>query len=136
MPTIRADAAQIDWTPGSIFYGPDAVHEGRELVELKILSDRRGQGGGIAWIVRFRPPPGKLIKIVAIARSEEHVFPLSGGRATKHGAPVGFTGGYALNTTGQPHSAFIAEETESLVVYSGEPDEICEMSVVSAERVA
>jgi len=52
------------WVP---FYGRAAIYEGKEVVQLKVLSDRRDQGGGIAWLVKFAPPPGKLIKIVAIA---------------------------------------------------------------------
>jgi hypothetical protein len=39
----------------------------------KILSDRRSEGGGIAWLAKFSRPPVKLIKIVATAGSDEHV---------------------------------------------------------------
>jgi hypothetical protein len=38
--------------------------------------------------------------------------------------------GYTLNPTGQSHSALIATETVSLVIYTGEPDEIMSMEVV------
>jgi len=99
-------------------------------VGLKLLSDRRAEGGGIAWLAKFSPPPGKLIKIVATALSDEHVFNLEGGRSTKAGTPARAAGGYTLNPTGQPHSALIATETVSLVIYSGEPDEIVSMEVV------
>lgn len=74
-----------------------------------------------AW--RCSPPPGKVIEIVAVALSEEHSFVLEGGRTTK-------AGGYGLNTTGQPHSAMIGRDTTSLIVYSGEPDEIRSLEVV------
>jgi hypothetical protein len=67
---------------------PNAVHNGRDIVQLKVLSDRRSAGGCIAWLVKWTPPPGKLIKIVAKALSDEHVFNLEGGRATKAGTPV------------------------------------------------
>src|SRR5215472_5103681 len=130
MASIHVDLDQAEWTPGTPFYGPAAVHAGEEIVQLKILSDRRQQGGGIAWLAKFSPPPGKLIKIVATALSDEHVFNLEGGRATKAGTPVRSAGGYALNPTGQPHSALIATETVSLVIYTGEPDEIVSMEVV------
>jgi hypothetical protein len=40
------------------------VFNGNDIVQLKILSDRRAEGGGIAWLAKFLPPPGKLIKIV------------------------------------------------------------------------
>ena len=74
---------------------------GKDIVELKVLSDRlRAEGGGIAWPARFLPPPGKLIKIVAKALSDEHVFNLEGGPATKAGAPTRASGGYTLNPTG------------------------------------
>ena len=82
------------------------------------------------------PPPGKLIKIVAVARSEEHVITLSGGRATKSGRPVAAPGDYALNPTGQPHSAMIATETTALVICSGEADEVQSIEVVDLDGEA
>jgi hypothetical protein len=99
-------------------------------VQLKVLSDRQSEGGGIAWLGKFSPPLGKLIKIVAIALSDEHVFNLEGGRATKSGAPARASGGYTLNPSSQPHSAMIATETVSLIIYSGEPDRIVSMEVI------
>src|SRR5438046_2230488 len=83
---------------------------------------RGAGGGGIAWLGKLSPRAGKLIKIVATALSHEHVFNLEGGRATKSGAPARSAGGYTLNPEGQPHSALIADETVSLVIYRGEPD--------------
>jgi hypothetical protein len=130
MASIRVDPAEMEWGSAVEFYGPTAVYQGRDIVQLKVLSDRRSEGGGIAWLVRFTPPEGKLIKIVATALSDEHVFNLEGGRATKSGAPVRAGAGYSLNPTGQPHSALIASETVSLVVYSGEPDAVHSMEVV------
>ena len=117
---------------GLPFYGPGAVQDGKDIVQLKVLSDRRAEGDGIAWLGRFSPPPGKLIKIVATALSDEHVFNLEGGRGTKSGGPACSSGGYTLNPKGQPHSAFIATETVSLVIYRGEPDEIVSMEVIDA----
>jgi hypothetical protein len=124
MATQRIDYNQMDWTSAVPFYGPAAVNDGRDIVQLKVLSDRRHEGGGIAWLVRFAPPPGKLIKIVATALSDEHVFNLQGGRSTKSGQPTPSGGGYSLNPRGQPHSAMIAQETVALVVYAGEPDRV------------
>jgi len=135
MASTHVDPAQAEWTSATPFYGPGAVYDGREIIKLKVLSDRRAEGGGIAWLMRFSPPPGKLIKIVAKALSDEHVFSLEGGRATKSGEPAKSSGGYTLNPKGQPHSAFIAAETESLVIYRGEPDEIVSLEVVDAEPV-
>ena len=106
------------------------MYDGKDIVQLKVLSDRRGEGGGIAWLVKFTPPPGKLIKIVATALSDEHIFSLQGGRSTKSGQRAQGSGGYGLNPKGQPHSAMIGSETTALVIYAGEPDEIRSMEVV------
>jgi hypothetical protein len=62
--------------------------------------------------------------------SDEHVFPLRGGRSTKAGQYAQVSGDSSLNPKGQPHSAMIATETETFVVYAGEPDEINSMEVV------
>ena len=130
MASEHVDVATMEWTSAVPFYGPAAIHEGKAVVQLKVLSDRRRHGGGIAWLVKFSPPPGKLIKIVATALSDEHVYHLAGGRSTKSGKPVQNSAGYSLNPKGQPHSAMIAEESVALVVYAGEPDEINSLEVV------
>ena len=77
MVSTHVDIEQAEWTPGIPFYGPAARYDGKDIVQLKVLSDRR-----------------------------------------------------ALNPTGQPHSAMIATETVSLIIYSGEPDQIVSMEVV------
>jgi len=130
MASTHVDIENAEWTPGTLFYGPAASYDGSDIVQLKVLSDRRKEGGGIAWLVKFSPPPGKLIKIVATALSDEHVFNLEGGRATKSGRLARSSGGYTLNPKGQPHSAII--ETVSLVIYRGEPDEIRSMELIDA----
>jgi len=131
--STHVDIEKAEWTPGTPFYGSAAVYQGKDIVQLKILSDRRSEGGGIAWLTKFSPPPGKLIKIVATALSDEHVFNLEGGRVTKSGQPARSAGGYTLNLKGQPHSALIGTETVSLVIYRGEPDEIVSMEVVDVD---
>jgi hypothetical protein len=130
MASIHVDYTAMDWISGVPFYGPAAVHDGNDIVQLKVLSDRRRDGGGIAWLVKFSPPPGKLIKIVATALSDEHIFSLQGGRSTKSGQRAQGSGGYGLNPKGQPHSAMISVETTALVIYAGEPDEITSMEIV------
>jgi hypothetical protein len=130
MASIHIDIVETEWTSGVPFYGPGCVHDGKDLVQLKVLCDRRDQGGGISWIARFLPPPGKLIKIVAMALSDEHIFGLEGGRTNKSGQPVRGGGGYGLNTKGQPHRAMIATETTSLIIYIGEPDEVRSIEVL------
>jgi hypothetical protein len=127
--SLHIDPNTVEWTSAVPFYGPNAVFEGKDVVRLKVLCDRRHEGGGITWIARFSPPAGKLIKIVAIALSDEHVFNLMGGRGTKTGGPTRASGGYGLNTQGQPHSAMISQETESLIVYTGEPDQVVSLDI-------
>ena len=136
MASMRIDYATMDWSSAVPFYGPAAVYDGKDIVQLKVLSDRRKDGGGIAWLVKMTPPPGKLIKIVAVALSDEHIFSLQGGRSTKSGERSQASGGYGLNPKGQPHSAMIAEETMALVIYAGEPDEIRSMEVVDVAEAA
>src|SRR3984893_6270968 len=130
MASTHVDYTTMEWISGAPFYGPAAVYDGKDIVQLKVLSDRRRDGGGIAWLVKFSPPPGKLIKIVATALSDEHIFSLQGGRSTKSGQRAQGSGGYGLNPKGQPHSAMISSETEALVIYAGEPDEIKSMEIV------
>jgi len=130
MPTIRTHPDDVAWKPWTEVFGDGAFYEGKPIIEAKTLSDRRSTGGGIAYLLRFSPPEGKLIKIVAIARSDEHIFNLAGGRATKSGQPVSDPGGYSLNPEGQPHSAMIATETTAFVLYTGEPDEVESVEIV------
>lgn len=130
MQSISVNTEEMEWMPGAPFYGPGAVYEGRDIVQLKVLSDRRVEGGGIAWLVRFTPPEGKVIRVVAVALSDEHIFGLEGGRGTKSGEKLRAKGNYGLNPKGKPHSAFIAQETVTLVIYSGEPDEVRSLDVI------
>lgn len=130
MSSLRVNIDEVEWTSAVPFYGSGAVHDDQEIVQLKILCDRRHEGGGISWIVKFIPPLGKLIKIVAVALSDEHVFNLEGNLATKSGHPTKASGGYRLNPKGQPHSAMIASEMSALVIYTGEPDDVRSIEVV------
>ena len=54
MSSTHLDPTRAEWVSGVLFYGPGAVHEGRDIVQMKVLSDRRGEGGGIAWLVRLQ----------------------------------------------------------------------------------
>jgi len=132
MVSIHVDVEKLEWTPGSAKYGPVAIRDGKEIIQSKILSDRRQEGGGLALLSKVSPPRGKLVKIVAIARSDEHVFNLEGGRGTKSGRPARASGGYTLHSEGQVHSALIATETLSLVIYRGEPDQNISFEVLDA----
>ena len=134
MTSIHVDLDKIEWTPGSAYKGPDALYQGREVFYREVLSDRRQEGGGLAVLSKICPPPGKMVKTIAVARSEEHVFNLRGGRVNKSGKPIEAPGdSYTLNPTGQPHSAMIAAENIALVIYSGETDDVKSVEIVDIE---
>src|SRR5260370_38187706 len=107
MVSIHVDIEKLEWKPGSAKYGAVATHDGKEIIQSAVLSDRRQEGGGLALLSKVSPPPGRLVKIVSVARSDEHVFHLEGGRAPKSGRPARGAGGYTLNSEGQVHSALI-----------------------------
>jgi len=69
-------------------------------VHAKVLSDRRTVGGGIAHLLKPSPPFSKLIKIVADARSEEHVYILESGYCNKSGQRLRAPGDYGFNPPG------------------------------------
>lgn len=130
MQSINLDTEAMDWEPAASVFGPGATWQGHELVRIKTLSDRRAEGEGVAYIFCFTPPAGKVIRVIAVARSDEHIFNLEGGRGTKSGEKLRFSGNYGLNPRGKPHSAFIGTETTALVIYSGEPDEVHSIDVI------
>ena len=134
MTSIHVDLDSIEWTPGSVYKGPDTLYRGQEVFYRKVLSDRRQEGGGLAVLSKICPPPGKMVKTVAAARSEEHVFNFRGGRVNKSGKPIEDPGAsYTLNPTGQPHSAMIATENIALLIYSGETDDVKSVEIVDIE---
>jgi hypothetical protein len=49
----EVDVSRLEWTAGSALYGSASIYEGKEVVSLKILSDRCREGGGIAYLVKF-----------------------------------------------------------------------------------
>jgi hypothetical protein len=75
-------------------FGEHTFYNGRPLAENKVLSDRRAQGAGVAYTIRFKPPAGKLLKVVATARSDEHVYLLEGGYCNRVGEPIASPGAY------------------------------------------
>ena len=129
---ITATPERMPWIPGSQALGELSLFQGKETVHFKVLSDRRSEGGGMAQIVRFSPPPGMLIKIVANARSEEHIYILSGGHCDKSGRQRLFPGDYLLHPKGLAHGAFLAIETTVFQVSSGEPDELLDFQMIAA----
>ena len=67
MTSIHVDLDSIEWTPGSAYKGPDALYQGQEVFHRKVLSDRRQEGGGLAVLSKICPPPGKMVKTIAVA---------------------------------------------------------------------
>jgi hypothetical protein len=130
MKAIMQRTPELQWMPASELYGEKCLYNGREVIELKVLSDRRAEGGGMAYLMKLNPPIGKLIKLIAVAGSDEHVYLLQGGYCDRTGRKLRFPGDYVLNPKGHPHSAFVGEESVSLVVYAGEPDQMEEVAVV------
>jgi hypothetical protein len=123
-------SSDIDWKAATDVFGDRVFQGGQTLVENKVLSDRRAEGGGIAYLVKFNPPSGALLKVVATARSDEHVYLLQGAYCNRAGESIAAPGAYGINAGGRQHSAFIGAETVALVVYRGEPDEVVQLEVV------
>jgi hypothetical protein len=114
----------------------NCIIDGTPVAWTKVLSDRRTEGGGFACLLRFSPPDGKLVKIVAVARSDEHIYILEGGHCNKLGERLASPGSYGINAEGKPHSAFFAEETIALAIYRGEPDAVQQFGVVERQTLS
>lgn len=136
MKAAKIPTDQIEWQAVAGPDGQPVRHDGNPFAFIKVLSDRRGNGGGYAYLLRLVPPPGRLVRIIAVARSDEHVFLLEGGYCNKAGELIAAPGAYGLNVEGSPHSAFCAIETVGYVVCRGEPDEIRGFDVVPIEAAA
>jgi hypothetical protein len=48
MASTHVDIENAPWTSGVPFYGPAAVHEGKDIVQLKVLSDRPGERAAVS----------------------------------------------------------------------------------------
>lgn len=134
---VRAISMKTDempWVPASVLFGEKLLFDGKDVVFLKVLSDRRQEGGGVAEITKFSPPSGKRLRIKAVAESDEHVYLLKGGYEDGAGQPIRFPGDYLLHPKGLPHSVVISQETIALVIYTGEPDRITEFRMENADH--
>ena len=72
--------------------------------------------------------------VIAIARSDEHVYILEGGHGNRAGTQLAHPSAYGINPRGRNHSAFFGSETVALVIYSGESDEVHEFVVIDREN--
>ena len=129
MHAILQKTDEMPWVPASSLFGEKLLVDGKDVIFLKILSDRRSEGGGVAELSKFSPPSGKRIRIKAVAESDEHVYILEGGHEDGTGKQIRFPGDYFLHPKGLLHSAIISRETVGLVIYAGEPDRITEFRV-------
>jgi len=129
MPAIFKKTHEMPWIPASVLFGEKLLVDGEDVIFLKILSDNRADGGGVAEISMFSPPPGKRIRIKAVAESDEHVYILEGGHDDGTGKQIRFSGDYLLHPKGHPHSAILSRKTTALVIYAGEPDRVIEFRV-------
>ena len=120
----------MDWTPASSIYGESVLYNGKEIIFFKQLTNRLEKGKGVAYLVKFLPPEGKMIRTVAVARSDEHVYILEGGHCFRNGEWKFFSGDYVLNPEGHPHAALVNIETTALVICTGKTDEIKEITVI------
>jgi len=81
--------------------------------------------GALAWSVRFAPPPGKFIKIVAWrAPDAAHLDPCRSAAAQDGRGPSARPLVDGLNPTGKPAQRRQSVRTVALVIYQGEPDEL------------
>jgi len=135
MKAYKIPTETIDWEPGPELFGQRCVVDGTPVAWTRLLSDRRPQGAGVAYLLRFSPPAGKLIRIVAVARSDEHIYILEGGHCNKMGEPIAHPGAYGINAEGRPHSAFFAAETIALAIYRGEPDDVQQFDIIERESL-
>lgn len=123
----------MPWVPASSLFSESLLIDGKDVIFLKILSDQRTEGGGVAEITKFSPPPGKRLRIKAVAESDEHVYILEGGFDDGTGKQIRFPGDYLLHPKGLPHSAILSRETTALVIYAGEPDRVTEFRVETCD---
>jgi hypothetical protein len=129
MKAIQVRKNEVNWMPASKTLGERARYEGRELAYMAVLGDRRNEGGGIAYLLKITPPPGKLVRAIATSRSDENVYLLEGGYTNKAGQLIHSPGDYMLNPEGHPHGFFTSIDTIALVVCRGDSDEIRDFGV-------
>lgn len=123
---INVDTPTLDWQPAQEVF-PGYVIEGAGSEHgafVKVL--RRPEDGGGCWhvILKFSPPAGKAIRIVATAASDEEVFVLQD--ASGHDRE----GSYSCNPAGLRHGQTATADLVALVHYHGDPDDIIRAELV------
>ena len=144
MTRIKLDTEELDWQPAHEVWpsyriegldagAPDGGsrtdgEDYRPGVFLKVL--RRPSDGGGCWcaLLRFSPPPGKAIRVKAIAASDEEVFILSD--ASGEARP----GVFSCNPKGLRHGNTFAGDTIAYVHYHGDPDQILGIELIELSK--
>ena len=82
---ISIRTPETEWIPASSIYGESVLYEDKEIVFVKQLTNRLEKGKGVAYLIKFIPPEGKIIRTIAVARSDEHVYILEDGHCFRNG---------------------------------------------------
>ena len=80
MVSIHVDIEEAEWTPGIPFYGPAARYDGKDIVQLKVLSDRRAEAAGSRGSANSRR------RRASLSRSSRPPFPTSMSSISKAAA--------------------------------------------------
>ena len=102
---------------------------------VKILRRPHADGGCWCYLLRVVPEPGKAIRLVARAASDEEVYFLSGGFSDRSGTLKQFSPMYVCNPEGLVHGGIIREETTQFVHFHGGLDIPMEYEVLDLKDV-
>jgi len=107
--------------PGNSFYGRRLLLRGKDIVQLKILSDRRHEGGG-CLASQVPPPPVQADKIVVPrAFGMSTSLTLQGGKLGNEGLSTrALRRRYTLKTKGKRTCALIGAKRWVSSLYRGE----------------
>ena len=50
---------EIEWIPASSIYGESVMHDGKDIVFVKQLTNRLENGKGVAYLIKFIPPKAR-----------------------------------------------------------------------------
>ena len=124
----RIATNDLEWTPAhEVMPGFQGLDDTAAGVFVKVLRRPDDGGGCWHWLIRFVPPPGRAIRVTAVAESDEETFYFTKGGLECEGV-------YGCNPAGLRHGVTLTEETVALVHYHGEPDRIVRAEVVDTTQ--
>lgn len=114
MARIKLHLDELSWEPADTVWpdyrlgGIRATDPEGSGIFVKVL--RRPSDGGGCWcaLLRFAPPPGRAIRLTAVAASDEEVLVLPGGPGTPDAAAIG---PFTCNPEGLRHGNTFTAET-------------------------